>query len=443
MMLLAGCGGTPAQAGASVWIDVPVDGITLPAGLLVNIEGHAASKKGISRVEIWVNGALQTTLGDLKVTGGLAYFVYSWLPPSAGDYTIQALSFASDGSASDPDITRIHVGDVTATPVPLPDLAIVSVEAFVEGYKGTTPFCNTRVVYTNAGSAPVPVDFAIQFAFDGVVQQTVTMAGGLPAGATAEAVFVYQFTDMHYIGINLDQTSLVTEISEANNAFAEARLCQSDVTPPPEEPTPTTPSGAVIQFWADPPEINAGECTTLYWHAENVQRVVFGGVEQPLDGSYRDCLCSTQSYPLTVTLLDGTEDRRVVTVNVNGSCVTPPPPPQDITPVPPEDTTPPPAPSPAVPADGLSIACKGSQNLVWLPVNDESGIGEYQVQVQRHSGDNNWQAVSGSPFTGISGKTMNLPVECGWYYRWRVRAVDGKGNTGSWSGWSQFSITLS
>jgi hypothetical protein len=32
--------------------------------------------------------------------------------------------------------------------------------------------------------------------------------------------------------------------------------------------------------------------------------------------------------------------------------------------------------------------------------------------------------------------------ECGWIYRWRVRAVDDVGNVGGWSGWSQFTVTL-
>jgi hypothetical protein len=43
---------------------------------------------------------------------------------------------------------------------------------------------------------------------------------------------------------------------------------------------------------------------------------------------------------------------------------------------------------------------------------------------------------------GIKDKKTTIPVECGWYYRWKVRAIDGKGNIGPWSGWSRFSITL-
>ncbi|MBM3499084.1 MAG: hypothetical protein FJX74_10490 [Armatimonadetes bacterium] len=134
-----------------------------------------------------------------------------------------------------------------------------------------------------------------------------------------------------------------------------------------------------------------------------------------------------------MTNLDGTEQRRRVTIPVTGECVTPMPPP---------DNSAPAAPGLAAPSDGLSIACKSSQNLVWLPVDDPSGIAQYHLQVQRHSGDNNWQDIPGSAFTGIVDKQKSVSVECGWYYRWRGRAVDGAGNLGPWSGWWDFIITL-
>ena len=477
LALMSACGGSGETPGGGtfVWIDVPVSGLTVPVGQSVQVEGHAASSSGIGYVEIWVDGALATTISSLSMEGDLARFNFEWTPPSAGEYTIQAISFDSGGIASEPDSTRVFVGEIPSSG---PDLAIVSVEALIAGDKDGIPFCNTRVVYSNVGSEAIPGDFSIQFSFDGTPQETVTVAGGLMPGASTEATFVYQYSDLHYVGINLDSGNIISELNEGNNAFAEARMCaESSVEPtlvgcptpvgggptpvscspqvdgcptpvgggptpvscptlvnPVITDTPTSLPGATIQFWADPPKIQAGACTTIRWHAENVQGVVFGGIQQPLDGSYQDCLCSNQRYTLTVTHLNGTEEKRTMDINVTGECVTP------ISP-PPQDTTPPPAPSPAVPQNGLTIACKGSQSLAWLPVDDPSGINNYQVEVQRHSGDNNWQTVGGSPFS-TGSKTVNVPVECGWYYRWRVRATDGAGNVGSWSGWSQFAITL-
>jgi len=403
-LLLSACGGSPA-GGTTAWIDVPVDGLTFPSLQLIKIEGHAASSGGISRVEIWINGVLLTTINDPPMEGGLAAFHAEWIPSAPGEYTIQAVAFGADGATSEPDTTRIKFGEV---PAGEPDLAIVSVEAIIAGDKEGIPFCNTRVVYANAGSEAIPADFSIQFSFDGIPQETVSVAGGLPPGASAEAVFIYQFVDMHYIGINLDSGSLIAETNEGNNAFAEARACGEIEAGPTPVPTLTITPGtsAVVQFWADPAEIEAGACTTIRWHVENVQRVIFGGLEQPFDGSYGDCLCGNQRYTLTVTHLDGTEEKRTVDISVTGSCDTPTVPP----PEPEVDTTPPAAPSPAVPADGLEIACKGSQSLVWLPVDDPSGIAEYQVEVQRHSGDNNWQAAPGGSIS-VSDKTTSIPVE--------------------------------
>jgi len=200
--------------------------------------------------------------------------------------------------------------------------------------------------------------------------------------------------------------------------------------------TPTIPPSLVqpvVDFRADPPEIDAGKCSRLIWHVENVQSVVFGGVEQAFDGSYEVCLCETKYYPLTVVYMDGSSEKITQEVKVNGVCATP---------VPEEDTTPPPIPQPQVPANGLNISCKSSQTLAWLPVDDPSGISGYKIEVQRHSGDNNWQNVTGSPF-GSTGKSMELSVECGWNYRWRVMAIDGKGNQSGWSSWFQFAIILS
>ncbi len=340
IFILSACSGA-ATGGASVWIDVPLEGMNIPEGQQVIIEGHAASSGGISKVEIWVDGSLLTTVADLSMEGTLGKFQTSWEPSVAGEHTIVVIAFGADGTTSQPDMARVFIGEANA------------VNSII-----TTPL----------------------------------------------------ITELPLIIV----TPPITAIPVATETF-----------------TPTPPPVEVIQFWADPPQIQAGMCTLIKWHAENVQKVVFGGIEQSFDGSYRDCPCSDQRYTLTVTGQDGNEEKQRVDLTVTGSCATPTL----------MDTTPPPAPTLVVPTDGLTIACKSSQTLTWLPVNDPSGILKYEVVVQRHSGDNNWQAAPSGQQV-LTDKTTNVPVECGWYYRWRVRALDGAGNVGSWSGWSQFIITL-
>jgi hypothetical protein len=188
-----------------------------------------------------------------------------------------------------------------------------------------------------------------------------------------------------------------------------------------------------VNYWAEPEEIDAGDCFNIYWEAINVQTIVFGGFEQDLAGSYHDCICESLTYPLTITHLDDSTEVLYQTITVNGSCATPTP----IT-----DTTPPPAPLQLKPTDGQDMGCLSYVILRWQAPSDASGISRYRVQVERHAGDSNWQSAPGSPFTGLTDTNLNISVECGWTYRWRVRAIDGEGNVGDWSGWFFFNVPL-
>jgi hypothetical protein len=202
--------------------------------------------------------------------------------------------------------------------------------------------------------------------------------------------------------------------------------------PPTPTPTNTTQPEAVVKFWADPATIDAGACTTLHWETQNIKQVVFGGLNQPLTGTYYECLCANTNYRLSVTMSDDSVEEFWVNITVNGSCETPTP----------EDVTAPPAPTPVVPANGLTVTCSATQTLSWLPVTDPSGIAEYQVEVQRSTNKVIWTYLVGSPFTGLNDKKVTVPTECNYYYRWRVRAIDGAGNPGAWSGWFTFSMPI-
>ena len=193
----------------------------------------------------------------------------------------------------------------------------------------------------------------------------------------------------------------------------------------------------VVDFRADPQEIESGQCSNITWHVENATRVVFGGMEQPFDSSFRACLDKPATYPLTVTSLSGVEQKYYVSIEVTA------PPVAVITTVVPGDSSPPSAPLPFKPVDGNTLGCIASTTVMWQGVSDAS-LDKYQVQVQHHSGDNNWKDVSGSPFT-VSAPTNTATVPslvCGHYYRWRVRAVDEADNESVWSGWFHFTVTL-
>ena len=437
-----------------------MDGAAIQLGTPVPVVSHAYAAEGVSEVLLSVNGqAYQRSKPNQ--TGSFGEARHDWSPQEEGEYVLQVKAFSASGAASQSASVRVRVigkrtPTAAATPTPTfvtaPDLAIVSVEAIVEGYKGEVPFCNTRVSYRNAGTAAVPRGFTIQFHFNGTPRLANTVAGGLAPGASAQVVFVFQFEGMPYIGINLDSTNVIAESDEMNNAFANARICGGTppatrvptwtptiAVPPPITWTPTrtatptrtptatrTPTGTpwptpAVIFSADKTSLKQGECTMLRWDVDNATSVLLDGQSVNNSATRQVCPTQTTTYDLHVQATAGDVDRSV-TINVA------------------RDTTPPPVPTPQVPANGLALACKSTQTLAWLPVVDPSGIAGYYVQLERRVTANTWQPVR--TWGPVTDKQVLASVQCGVQYRWAVRALDGAGNYSNWSAWFTFTVNL-
>ena len=246
-------------AGPRTWIDVPLDGSSVPVGTAVPVVSHAYAREGVAEILLSVNGEAYRRGPPAQPDASFSKVALEWMPQQAGDYVLQVKAYSKNGQASNPATVRVRVlGKTTPTPtpppgiaprvisptptlVPAPDLTIVNVEAIVAGDKAGVPFCNTRVTYRNAGTVAIPREFTIQFHFNGTPQIANTVAGGLAPGASAEITFVYQFDGAPYIGINLDSTNVIAESSETNNAFAEIRACGATPVPTPTF-TPTIPT---------------------------------------------------------------------------------------------------------------------------------------------------------------------------------------------------------
>jgi hypothetical protein len=119
---------------------------------------------------------------------------------------------------------------------------------------------------------------------------------------------------------------------------------------------------------------------------------------------------------------------------------TPVPPTSTATPVP--DTQPPPAPYLIYPKDSIVISpCPAASVILrWALPSDPRGIQVFQVNLQKKNGPD-WAPVLLTYVTGLS-KDVAADVDCGDAYRWRVRARDGAGNTGAYSDWAEFGMTL-
>ena len=219
----------------------------------------------------------------------------------------------------------------------------------------------------------------------------------------------------------------------------ENPLFEADTMPPAEAEQPEEVDEPVEE--ACTPTVTA----QMNANCRSGPGTVYGEIAFLLEGESADAIGrSADSTWWVVRMIDTQVDCWVWDGAVEAACteglpvIAAPP-----TPVPPpeEDTTPPPAPSPIAPTGGPTLGCAGSVLLSWDAVTDPSGIAGYTVEVQRSSDQATWSAASGSPYTTDLTK-QPIAVECGWYYRWRVRATDGEGNVGSYSGWASFAITL-
>jgi hypothetical protein len=237
----------------------------------------------------------------------------------------------------------------------------------------------------------------------------------------------------------ITQTPTPTTVTRTPTPTASPATPRPITRTPTPTPTEPSPGGPVIEFWVDDGTVSAGGCTQLHWRVENVQAVHLDGTGVGGEGTQQVCLCEGRTYTLLVTLNDGSQERRDIAVRVAGTCVTPSP---TLTPTSPPDTTPPPVPVPVQPKDEVVLNCAAEFGINWDAVSDPSGIAEYRVQMDVMVSADHWLPVGDSPWTGLTTTAFKVPLDCGPFYRWRVRAVDGAGNEGDFSDWARFSVAL-
>jgi hypothetical protein len=95
--------------------------------------------------------------------------------------------------------------------------------------------------------------------------------------------------------------------------------------PPPPPDQPPAPSGASVNFTANPTSIQAGGCTTVRWDVEGVREVYFEGAGVTGHEERQMCPGQTTTYTLHVLFTDGSTQDYTATVNVSGVVEGPPP----------------------------------------------------------------------------------------------------------------------
>lgn len=107
-------------------------------------------------------------------------------------------------------------------------------------------------------------------------------------------------------------------------------------TPPTQTLTPNTSADVTVEFFADPPYVNAGNCSALHWDVSGTDKVYLNGSSVYFRGTEQRCPCQTETNTLRVIKPDGTSQDYPVRIDVYGNCSAPvtdtpqpPPPPSD------------------------------------------------------------------------------------------------------------------
>jgi hypothetical protein len=327
--LLTACTGSQ-DTRASVWIEVPLQGLEFPLGAEIHIEGHAVNTGAVYGMELWANEEMLDTI-DVMDQGSLLHFEHFWTPEQVGDYLLTVVSLTEDEVGSGEDTVTIHITseDPTTTSEPAVTEEVAQPEPTVTEEVPDTEVCTPSV--------------------------TASMNANCRFGP--DAVF-----------------DVLGYLLQDETALRDGRLADNS-------------------WWFIQNPDRAGQC----WIASNVVQA--------------DCV--SDEIPIVAA----------------------PP-----TPTPePVDLTPPPVPSPAYPTGGQAIACMSQVFLAWNPVSDESGIAGHQVQMEQGP---SYSPVPGSPWNTGDGNKHQVDIECGGYYRWRVRAQDGEGNWSDFSSWTYFEVIL-
>jgi hypothetical protein len=114
-VLAGGCAAQPT-GGPRAWIDVPIDGARVPAGIEIQVQSHAYARAGVAEVLLSIDGVPYRRDPPGEPGAALTSLSQAWMPDGPGDYSLQVVAYDGEGGASAPDDVLVTVLGVTPTP---------------------------------------------------------------------------------------------------------------------------------------------------------------------------------------------------------------------------------------------------------------------------------------------------------------------------------------
>ena len=325
------CNLIPGQsAKPTVVITYPQPGTEFWLGQEVVIQSVSATAdaKGISRVELWVDGKL---VHSQPVVPSVTSFTASqpWVPGVLGTHIVEVRAYNPDNQAS--DAAQITLSVVPpggpGTPAPPPPPATATGAAVVTD-QIVTQARVTTLMGLNVRSGP-GVDYEV---IGGLREgDSAQIAGKNADGSWWQIVYPANSGGRGWVSAKPQySTSMATDdVPVVVTPALPAPLPTSTMTPPPPPPPP--PSGTpvptplpgkpvIYHFTADRYAITAGESVTLYWDLANAQEAhlyydtVVEGVVAP--GNKTVTPAVTTAYKLVAHNAAG-DTTAFVTITVN------------------------------------------------------------------------------------------------------------------------------
>jgi len=372
-------GGVP-----TVVINSPPSGSQVQVGQEVIVQATATDSRGVTRIELLVNGVLYHS--DVSPSPqGQSPFIYqhSWQASAPGTYTLMIKAYNAAGGVSQPAVITVNVAraatptpsEPTATPTPSePTATPTPSEPTATPTATSTPVPDTPtatwtpvIIVVTETPTPTPTGCTLDAAFvadvtvpDGTVvtpgaridkiwrirnsgscpwesgSTWVFMSGEQMGAAPSQAVPPTAAGGNVDIGVTMyapvapgTYTAYWRMKSHDGQIFGQTgsvRIVISSpaTATPTATPTSPPPPGAEISLTVDRDHINAGECTWVRARVEYVRAAHLDG--EPVVGGYKEkqvCPCNDTTYTLHVELTDGSTTDRTVTVQITGVCPTP------------------------------------------------------------------------------------------------------------------------
>jgi hypothetical protein len=372
----------PDAGGASVWIEFPFQGQTLPDQPLTFV-AYASSAGGVEGISLLVDGQVLMggTLKDLSNDGdgSMVRLESTWQPPGPGEYVLAAEAAGAASSVTfcvvncsgelelQPSETPTPTPGPTETPTPTPagqDIQFWAVPTNVKAGDCTT------LHWKAPGATKITLDGRVVTNLDSFTE--CICAGN-----------AYQLIATYADGTTVQRQTIVT--------------VTGDCTQPDE-------TEYILNFWAEPETITAGGCTTLHWESKDYTTITLHAQSVSFAGTDEKCPCVGTTYPITGTKEDGTTDERTVTIAVNGSCEVP-------------QTDPPADPPPVTDTDGpendgISLVWESCSFFGQASLEDPSGVDQakFEFNLNNEGWKSIWMADIGS---GLWQSEVGIPVNDG------------------------------